>query len=349
MPSKAFLLVLLLSLIAGCTDRKGDDTPKPVLWVKTVGIHANHQSSISLSGTVRARFETPISFQIGGRIASRRADAGQQVAKEQILFEIDPRDLEQSMRATEAERAAAQSAFNISSADTRRNRQLLNEHFISQQSFERTELTEREARNRLDAAQARLQQARHALDYGTLRADSAGVLIEVSGEPGQVVASGQTIAVLAKEGPREVEVSLPDAIKAPTTGVLVLADQTTRPIELREVAGASDPVSRTLRARYQIKGNSDDLQLGSVVRVRLAVALSDSHVIEVPIAALDERGGGPRIWHIVDGKAQPVAAKIVTLDTQTARIVADVPPGSRIIALGTQLLEPGMAVRELGK
>ncbi len=349
MPSNALFFLVTLSLLAGCSDQKAKEAQKPAPWVKTVAIRADDQTNLSISGTVRARFETPIAFQISGRIAARRADAGQQVTKNQILFEIDPRDLEQSLRATEAERAAALSALNIASADTRRNRQLLNEQFISQQGFERIEMTEREARNRLDAAQARLQQSRHALDYGILRADSAGVLIEVSGEPGQVVTTGQAIATLAKEGPRDVEVFLPDAIKAPTTGVLMLADQTTRAIELREVAGASDPFSRTLRARYQVKGTSDDLQLGSVVRAKLAVSVAESHVIEVPIAALDERGAGPRVWHIVDDKAQPVKVKVIMLDTQTARIIADLPPGSRIIALGTQLLEPDMAVRELGK
>jgi hypothetical protein len=41
-----------------------------------------------------------------------------------------------------------------------------------------------------------------------------------------------------------------------------------------------------------------------------------------------------------------MSVEVLALTAETARIRADLPEGSRIIALGTHLLAPGMAVRE---
>jgi multidrug efflux pump subunit AcrA (membrane-fusion protein) len=82
---------------------------------------------------------------------------------------------------------------------------------------DRAELQRREAQSRLDNAAARLLQARHAREYAELKAPADGVLIDVTGEPGQVVAPGQTVATLAR-GTREIEVFLPDGVAAPARG-----------------------------------------------------------------------------------------------------------------------------------
>ena len=69
--------------------------------------------------------------------------------------------------------------------------------------------------------------------------------------------------------------------------------------------------------------------------------------MQVPLAALDERGQQPQLWTVTDGKAQPHAVSVVTLNAEAATVRTELPAESRIITLGTHLLEPGMAVREL--
>jgi len=267
----------------------------------------------------------------------------------QILFELDARDLEQASQAAQADVAAAEAALAMARADLGRVRQLKAQNFVSAQALERSELAEREVRTRLDAARARLAQARNALGYARLSAPTAGVLIEVSGEPGQVVETGKTVATLAREGEREVEVFFPDAVRPPASGQLIRADGAPLPLRLREVSGAVDPQSRTWRARYSVLTGGDALALGSVVRAAFATPGRIDQAISVPIAALDERGEGPRVWQVVDGRAQPVAVELVALDAERARVRGSLKVGDTIIALGTHLLTPGMAVRELAQ
>jgi RND family efflux transporter MFP subunit len=343
------LLALVFVVISGCG---GSQEPAPggvdAPFVRTALVAAADAGAVGLSGTVRARYETPVAFQVGGRIAARRVDAGQVVQAGQILFELDARDLEQASQAAQADVAAAEAALAMARADLGRVRQLKAQNFVSAQALERSELAEREVRTRLDAARARLAQARNALGYARLSAPTAGVLVEVSGEPGQVVATGKTVATLAREGEREVEVFFPDAVRPPASGQLIRADGAPLPLRLREVSGAVDPQSRTWRARYSVAGG-DALALGSVVRAAFATPGGNDPALSVPIAALDERGEGPRVWQVVDGRAQPVAVELVALDAERARVRGGLKAGDTIIALGTHLLTPGMAVRELAQ
>ena len=343
-----FLLVCATPWLVACSGGE-DDAPTltPVPWVKTMQVRIDNQSILELSGVVRARFETPVAFQLDGRIATRHINAGQHVEKDQTLFGLDMRDLKQTIHATEAGVAAAQAALVTTAADVARDRRLVAESFVSRQALERTELLKREAKTRLNAAQAQLEQARNALNYADLRAEEPGVLIEVSGEPNQVVTFGQAIAVLARDGEREVEVFFPENTQPRQTGSIRLSDGSLHTLKLRESAGAANPTSRTWRARYRIMQSDHALSLGEVVRTRFMKSVGAPNTLKIPLGALDERGEGVRIWQLLNNQAQPVPAQIIALDTEHAWITADLQESSYIIALGTNQLKPGMAVQAL--
>jgi len=351
MPLNLNVVSILLAtvLVASCSDQA--QTPatsqQAAPWVKTALVRPDSGASLKLSGTVRARFETPVAFQIPGRIAVRAVDAGQRVKPDQVLFELDARDLEQSLKAAQAEKSAAQASVNTALADLRRNRELLNDNFISKQGFERVELTAKEAQTRAEAAQVKVKQAQNALGYAVLRADSPGILMDVTAEPAQVVNAGQSVATLAKDGEREIEVFLPDGITPPVRGSIQLKGGDQIPVTLRESAGASEVSSRTVRARYQLPTIlPEPLQLGSVIRIDLQRSGQETGLVTVPIGALDERGDGARVWQVINGKAQAVPVKVISIGMDEARVQGKLSAGSRVISLGTHLLTPGMAVRD---
>ena len=306
-------------------------------------------ATLGASGTVRARVEAPLAFQVGGRIAERRADAGQAVRAGQPLLMLDPRDLDQAQQAADAEHAAALAALATAEAELARARQLAAQGFVSPQAVERAELQRRELQTRREAAAARLAQARHARGYAVLNAPAAGLLVDVRGEPGQVVTAGQAVATLA-HGAREVEVFLPDGVPPPPRGQATGPDGRTRPLVLREVAGALDPQGRTRRARYTVGADADMLALGSVVATRFELSQpSPAAVYGLPIGALDERGQGARVWRVRDGRVETVPVQVLVVDDTQARVAGALGPQDRVVTLGTHLLQPGMAVRETSR
>ena len=346
-PSLA-ILILLLALSAGCGERPAPTEPAAAPpYVLTAPLSAAPGAELGLSGTVRARVEVPLAFQVKGRITARQVDAGQAVEAGQWLFELDGRELEQGVRTAEADFAAAGLALETAQADLARDRQLREQALISAQALERSELALREARSRRDAAAARLQQARINLGYARLDSPAAGLLMEVSAEPGQVMDIGEPVALLAQAGAREVEVFFPDDVTPPPRGELLRPDDTTLPLTLRETAGAVEALSRTRRARYTLADDGADLVLGAVVRARFASRAIAADAFVVPIGALDERGQGARVWRVEQGRVAPVAVRVLALDDHTARITGPLALNDTVVALGTHLLREGMAVREL--
>ncbi len=348
--------VLAALLLTACDDESSAPAEAGPRWVLTAPVESADRRGAQLSGVVRARHELPLAFQVGGRIDQRRVDAGQRVAAGDVLFELDPRDLAQAVEVARADLEAAEAEVATAAGEARRNRDLLEREFISAQALERFELAEASARERAEAARARLEQATNALDYATLTAREDGVVIDVQAEAGQVVAAGEPVVRLALDGAREISVDLPEAVGAPGSGRLLTGPDAGAAVRLREIGGSADPVTRTWPARYALVDAAAAPRLGSVVRVGLDID-GTAPLLQVPIGAINERGLGPQVWRIVDGRARPLRVTVVDIDTEHARILADLTPGDQtpgdlapgdpVIALGTHLLETGLPVRAL--
>ena len=347
------MLTLFISLLilSGC-QQSSEPPPEaraPIPWVKTVELKDAGPTTHRFSGTLRGRHEVPQAFQIAGRIQHRYIDAGQRVEKGDLLFKLDTRDLVATAEGAAADLKRAEAALAITTNELQRQQQLVGRQFVSEQTLQRLELAEREARSQVQTASARNQQAQNALGYAELKAAHAGVVTEVIVEPGQVVGVGQTLAVLAEDQSLEVEVFLPEGSSPPRRGYVPLPNGEQLAVSLREIAGAADPASRSWRARYSLEGPyPSSLTLGSVVSVQLAQKQNaPSH--RVPLGALDERGQTPQVWLVSDGTVKPLAVEVIDLGEEYAQIKADINAGTSIVALGTHLLTPGMAVRELAQ
>src|SRR5262245_14512958 len=64
--------------------------PRPVRTVVVVGGSAGQASTYT--GEIRSRYETDLSFQVGGKLVNRAVDVGANVKKGTVLAHIDPTD-----------------------------------------------------------------------------------------------------------------------------------------------------------------------------------------------------------------------------------------------------------------
>ncbi|WNK19834.1 efflux RND transporter periplasmic adaptor subunit [Halomonas piscis] len=351
----AFVCAALL--LAGCGESSTSGGDTAARRVKTAPVAAVAAPVIRLTGVIRARYETPQAFQVSGQIVARRVDSGQRVARGDVLFTLDDSDLRQSLTAAEAELASASASAAVARADLERDRKLFERDYLSRQAFDRAKLSAKQSDTEQAAARTRVEQAKTALEHATLRAEADGLLTRVSGEPGQVVDAGHPVARLAKAGPREIEVAFPSDVRPPATGELLLDDQRIG-LERREVSGSVDPASRTWQARYRL---AEELPaavgLGEVVKARfetpaarLAAAPASPRLYRVPVAAVDERGEGAQVWHLIDDKARPLDVSVARVERDRALISGEaLEEGMEVIALGTHLLTPGMPVKALAQ
>lgn len=317
------------------------NAPQPP-WVRVVEIDQKRAGSFgasSYTGVVRARFESNLGFRVGGKVAERLVNAGDAVKKGQPLLKLDPTDYQLALQ-------AAQAIEKQAGLELQRLRGLVDQRAESRDALDR-------AIAAADTSAAQAEQAANQVSYTTLYADSDGVVMTTLAEPGQVVAAGQPVVLLAREGAREAAVDIPEDSLAQirndaATARLYLNQAVTVPATLREVSGVADPVARTYQTRYVLQGDPAQFPLGATVTVRVAAPENAVQPLaEVPLGSLIDRGDGAAVW-IVDphtSTLQKRAVSIARLGAETAQISRGLTPGDRVVALGAHLLNAGEAVR----
>lgn len=301
------------------------------------------------TGIVSARVQSDLGFRVSGKIVQRLVDTGQVVRRGQPLMRIDRTDLALATAAQSGTVAAARARALQTAADEKRYRDLVSAGAVSASAYDQAKAAADAAKAQLEAAQAQARVARNEASYAVLVADADGVVVQTLAEPGQVVTAGQPVVRLARAGPREATISLPETIRpaiGSTASASVFNSEATGSARLRQLSNAADPQTRTFDARYVLEGASANAPLGATVTLKLADAKSDA-AMEVPLSSVFDNGRGPGVW-IVDGSPLKVSwrpIRLAGLGDETAMISGGLNPGERFVALGAHLLHQGQPVR----
>lgn len=308
----------------------------------------------AFTGTIAARIQSNLGFRVPGKIVERLVDDGQEVRSGQPLMRIDDTDLRLALTAKRNAVLAARAVFVQVSADEKRYATLVKDGIAaSPQRYEQAKAALDTAEAQLAAAEADAKVAENEATYSTLVADANGTVVATLGEPGQVVAAGQTVVQLARSGPREALVVLPETIR-PALGSEAEASiygsngqrSTAR---LRQISDAADAQTRTYEARYVLDGDAASAPLGATVTIRLKVNGQHSDV-EVPIGAVLDDGKRTGVW-VLEQDATTVRfapVQIKRLGDETA-VISGIEVGQPVVALGAHLLTEGAPVRTSSK
>lgn len=306
----------------------------------------------SYTGVVAARVQSQLGFRISGKVIERLVDVGQEVRSGQPLMRIDDTDLQLALTARRNAVDAAQAVLVQGEADERRYAGSVQGGWAPEQRYEQAKAALDTARAQLAAAEAEAEVAANAATYSTLVADRDGTIVSVAAEPGQVVATGQTVVTLAESGPREAVVSLPETMRPalgdPADAVLYGRDDQVFAARLRQLSDAADPVSRTFEARYVLEGDAAQAPLGATVVIQLSDEAATTDV-EVPLGAILDNGQATGVWILAPGDTA-VAFHPVTLTRLTGgtAVISGVDAGQDVIAMGAHMLSAGAAVRVAG-
>lgn len=166
------------------------------LPVLTVQPHAV-DLGFPVESVVEAVQQTTVGAQVAGRILEVRADAGQRVAKGEVLMRIDAREASEAARAAEAQ-------FAVAKLNYERQQQLLARKFVSQAAVDR-------AKADFDAAAAQRAAAGASQSHATIVAPMAGVIARRHAELGDMAMPGVPLFTLYQPGSLRVTASVPQA------------------------------------------------------------------------------------------------------------------------------------------
>lgn len=317
-------------------------------FVSVVKARTPDTVSRSFTGTIAARVQSDLGFRVPGKIVERLVNLGEDVKAGQPLMKIDGTDLRLALTAKRNAVNAAQAIYVQAVNDEKRFATLVKTNAASTQQYEKAKAALDTATAQLAAAQADATVAENEATYTVLLADADGTIVETRGEPGQVVAAGQTVVKLAKAGPREALVWMPENLR-PDPGATAQASIYGRDVEdnavLRQISASADPQTRTYETRWVLQGASAHAPLGATVTIKIANREALAHA-EIPVGAILDDGNRTGAW-VVDEKASSVRFRPVKVErlSEDAAIVSGLKAGEAVVALGAHLLTDGEKIR----
>jgi RND family efflux transporter MFP subunit len=324
------------------------DNARPVL---VAPVHLSLQSQPrDFVAAIRPRIEADHAFRVGGKVVRRFVEVGQRVAKGDVLALLDEADLRSQKEQAEADYSASRAALDQAAADEKRAIKLHTEGWTAKAALDRQRTAAEEARGRFQRASRALDLAKNSLDYATLRADADGVVTQVSVEPGQVVASGQTVVRIARTGELEAAVALPESFAAAADSGKAQLTLWSNPqkkyrAKLRELSPSADPASRTFGARFSLPDADSAVAIGMTGTLTIENP-NAAPAVNVPLSALFNQGKGAALWKVDDaGRLTLTPVNVLRYDSRSALVEGPIGEGDNIVVLGVQKLDPTQKVR----
>jgi RND family efflux transporter MFP subunit len=318
----------------------------------TVAAASNGAAGATYSGSIQARYESKLGFQVSGRVAARLVEVGSRVKRGQALMRLDPAQESLHVVAAVADVDAARSRVAQNRVDLQRTEQLLARQFASQAELDQQKLALAQSESQLRAALAQQAIKVNQRGFTELTADRDGVVTAIHVEAGQVVSPGQAVLTVAADGEREVVISIPESrveelrrAKALQVSAWARQGKTYRGV-LRELAPDTDSVTRTYSARIAVPDADAALMLGMTASV-FAPDVDGQSAIRPPLTAIYDRAGQPLVW-VIDEQTAQVAARPVALGSaqdDRVLIVSGLKGGETVVTAGVHMLHAGQKVK----
>lgn len=338
------LAVLFATLgLSSCSSGPGEsvsDTvavqPVPVV-LHRVGPVAD--GTITATGTVRLRRETPLAFLADGRLRSLAVREGDRVKAGQLLGALDP-------TAIDAAALAAEARARQASAELARQRTLQQQGWVSKARVEAAEAAAR-------AAEADRTAARFTQRYATISAPADGIVLARLAEPGQTLAAGSPVLLLGEFASGFVlrapmSAGQAAGLSVGTPAKVVFRDAVAPPMAGRviEVAGRADPRTGTFQVEFALP--ADPALRSGLIADAILLAAPVSAPLVVPASALfAARADEGFVWRYDEAKQQvvPNLVKLGAVREEGVELLSGLSTGVLIVAAGVDRLVAGQKVK----
>ena len=345
------LLGLAASLVSGCGKHEppegqvgatGRTVAAEVLTVQPAPLNVRAEAP----GTVVSEDQVQVASRLMGYIREIKVEEGQAVKAGQLLFVVDPSDIQGQMTQARAGLAQAEAALADAKLDYERFGALYKDEAIPKVQWDKVRLQYQVAQQQVAAARAGLGLASSQMRYASVVAPINGVVTQKMANAGDLAAPGRPVLVI--EGLKKLQVrtqvssDVYDRIKVgEKVSIAHDGGATQAPIEgvIAQVVPAADPVSHTHLVKIDLPPGSG-LASGTFLRVGFSVGSRAG--IRVPAAALAERAGITGVF-VVDpqGIARYRMVRTGTTEQGMVEIQSGLNAGDRVAVSRVAQLENG--------
>jgi multidrug efflux system membrane fusion protein len=338
--------------------RKGTKGPAGVPVMVAVATQESVPVRLQAIGNVEAFSTVAIKARVDGQIDSVNVRDGDPVKKGAVLFRIDPRPYQSTLRQAEANALRDAAARDQARSQERRYQELLDKNFVSKEAYAQIRTNAETAEATAGASQAALENARLNLEYSTITSAIDGYVGKVLLQAGNLVKANdvnpllvinqvrpiyvnfavpeQSLAEVRKYmalGPVRVEVVPPDAGAKRTDGRLIFVDN------------AVDPSTGTIRLRAQFDNADAALWPGQFVSLSVRL-YEQADAIVIPSQAVQSGPEGQYVYVIgSDMTAEMRRIAVQRTDGERTIVASGLAKDERVVIRGQLRLGPKIRVQ----
>jgi membrane fusion protein, multidrug efflux system len=350
--------VLLAALATpGCNDSKSADKkagPAPAPVTVSSVERATVPVTITAIGNVEPIQTVAIKSRIDGEIVAVHVRDGEDVAKGQLLLELDDRYLQAQLKQLEAAEARDRALLaNAQSLETR-YQELLAKGFISQEAYTQAKTTRDAAEATVAADHAAVETARVQLSYTKLRSPISGRTGKVILPVGNNVKANDTgaLVVINQIAPVQVGFAVPDrylndirAFSAKGSLPVRATPQGTQGVEavgrLTFIDNAVDPQTGTIRLAATFANTERELWPGQFVTAKLTLQ-EQANVVVVPSQAIQNGPKGQYVYVVKpDGTAELRTIVVERAEGERTVVAKGLEAGETVVTSGQLRVVPG--------
>ena len=341
--------------VKGAT-KGGGGGPVPVMVVS-----ATQQTlpvTVQAIGNVEAYTSVAVKARIDGQILAVNFQEGKEVRKGDILFRIDARPFEASLKQSEAQALRDIASRDQAASQEKRYQELLDKNFVSKEAYAqfRTNATTAEATSR--ASQAALENARLNIEYTVIRSPIDGFVGRALLQAGNMVKANDTISLVVINQVKPVYVNfaiseqkLPqvrELMQKNPLAVEVAAPGTDKPLASGRIAfldNAVDQTTGTIKVRAVFDNGNVALWPGQFVNVKVKL-YDQENAIVVPSRALQTGPSGQFVYVVKPDMAAEMRKVVVTRTEGDISVLAEGPVAKddKVVVRGALRLAPGSKV-----
>lgn len=309
-------------------------------------------------GNVEPFTTVAVKARVDGQLVGVRFKEGDEVRQGAVLFEIDARPFDASLKQAQANLLRDKALQDRAVQQEKRYKDLLDKNFISTDAYEQVRTNAATAAATVRGDEAAIESARLQVEYGTIRSPITGYAGKIMIQQGNLVKAGDAnplvtlnqivpvnvtfsvpeqyvseIRTYQAKGDLKVQAKLPNGGPAmPTAGRVSFIDN------------SADMTTGTIKLRAEFANVDKALWPGQFVNIALTL-FEQSNAIVTPSSSVQNGPAGPFVYVVKsDQTVEMRSIKVARTEGNDVVVANGLASGEQVVTVGQLRLAPGSRV-----
>ena len=262
---------------------------------------------LPLSGSLSPVVQATVKAKVGGEVQTLAVREGQDVRQGDVIAKLDTRNLQAQYDREAAAVDKARADLELATLNREKNRSLLDQKYISQNTFEQTESAYAGSVANLKLAEAQARLAKINLDDANIRAPFAGTVARRLVQAGEKVSPDTSVVSLVDLRELLLEAAVPaaeiPAVKIGQTARFTVGGFGSRKFDgkVQRINPMTSEGSRAITIYLAVPNLDRALKGGMFAQGELLLDKNEP-VLSIPAAAVRYEAGVPIVYTLLDGK-----------------------------------------------